>query len=82
MNFLNSRIKDLKQLAKDKQAEYQKAEPFPSIVIDDFFNEEMLSQVLADFPDLSKKADIKMKRNLLPKANPILAIILKLLSTF
>lgn len=57
MNFLNAGI-DLKQLAKDKKAEYQNAEPFPSIVIDNFFNEEMLSQVLADFPDLSKKDDI------------------------
>jgi Rps23 Pro-64 3,4-dihydroxylase Tpa1-like proline 4-hydroxylase len=57
MNFLNSGI-DLKQLAKEKRAEYLNGEPFPNIVFDNFFNEEMLSQVLADFPDLSKKADI------------------------
>ncbi|MES2376136.1 MAG: 2OG-Fe(II) oxygenase [Bacteroidota bacterium] len=58
MNYLNPRIKDLQQLAKDKQQEYLNAKPFPSIVIDDFFNEDMLDQVLADFPDLSKKDDI------------------------
>lgn len=58
MNFLNPDIKDLKQLGKDKHAEYANAEPFPNIVFDNFFNEDMLNQVLADFPDLSKKDDI------------------------
>lgn len=58
MNFLNPRIKDLQQLAKDKQQEYLNAEPFPNIVFDDFFNEEVLSQVLVDFPDLSKKDEV------------------------
>lgn len=55
MNYLNPRIKDLQQLALDKKKEYLSAKPFPSIVIDDFFNEEMLTKVLDDFPDLSKK---------------------------
>ena len=63
MNFLNPRIKDLQQLAKDKQEEYLNAEPFPNIVFDDFFNEEMLSQVLADFPDLSNKQGVKFYDN-------------------
>jgi Rps23 Pro-64 3,4-dihydroxylase Tpa1-like proline 4-hydroxylase len=58
MNFLNADIKDLKQLGKDKHEEYVNAQPFPNIVFDNFFNEEMLSTVLNDFPDLSKKADI------------------------
>lgn len=57
MNFLNTGI-DLKQLAAEKKAEYQNASPFPNISFDNFFNPEMLSQVLDDFPDLSKKADI------------------------
>ncbi|MCC8423955.1 2OG-Fe(II) oxygenase [Mucilaginibacter sp. UR6-11] len=58
MNFLNARITDLKQLGKDKHQEYINAQPFPNIVIDDFFNEELLTQVLDDFPDLSKKQDV------------------------
>lgn len=58
MNFLNAKIKDLKQLGIDKHQEYKSAEPYPHIVIDDFFNEEMLSKVLDDFPDLSKKQDV------------------------
>ncbi|PJJ84083.1 2OG-Fe(II) oxygenase [Mucilaginibacter auburnensis] len=55
MNYLNPAITDLKQLGIDKKEEYLSAEPFPNIVIDNFFNEEILNQVLADFPDLSKK---------------------------
>jgi len=58
MNYLNSSITDLKQLGIDKHQEYINAKPFPSIVIDNFFNEEILSQVLADFPDLSKKEGV------------------------
>ncbi|MGZ3871971.1 MAG: 2OG-Fe(II) oxygenase [Mucilaginibacter sp.] len=55
MDFLNLSIKDIKQFGKDKQAEYLNAEPFPNIVFDNFFNEEMLSKVAEDFPDLSKQ---------------------------
>ncbi|MDO3642701.1 2OG-Fe(II) oxygenase [Mucilaginibacter sp. L3T2-6] len=58
MNFLNPEIEDLQQLARDKQQEYLNAKPFPSIVFDNFFNEEILTQVLNDFPDLSKKKDV------------------------
>src|SRR4051794_19771738 len=59
MNYLNPSITDLKQLGIDKHQEYITAEPFPNIVIDNFFNEEILDQVLADFPDLSKKKGVK-----------------------
>tara|TARA_Y100000590_G_scaffold273338_1_gene306895 strand:- start:5572 stop:6420 length:849 start_codon:yes stop_codon:yes gene_type:complete len=34
--------------------EYQNAEPFPNIVLDNFFNDEFLNNVLNEFPDLSK----------------------------
>lgn len=63
MNYLNPSITNLKQLGIDKREEYLNAAPFPNIVIDDFFNEEILNQVLADFPDLSKKADVKSYNN-------------------
>lgn len=56
MNFLNPAI-DLAQLAKEKKEEYQSAIPFPNIVIHDFFDEDVLNRVLAEFPDLSKKKD-------------------------
>jgi Rps23 Pro-64 3,4-dihydroxylase Tpa1-like proline 4-hydroxylase len=56
MNFLNSSI-DLSSLAKEIKNTYQRAEPFPNIVIPNFFNEALLDQVLAEFPDLSAKKE-------------------------
>jgi hypothetical protein len=58
MVFLNSSITDLQQLAKDKRSEYLNADPFPSISIDNFFDEDMLSRVVNEFPDLSKQNDV------------------------
>ncbi|MCJ8210113.1 2OG-Fe(II) oxygenase [Mucilaginibacter sp. RS28] len=63
MNFLHSRIKDLKQLGIDKREEYLSGDPFPHIVFDNFFDEELLSKVVEDFPDLSKKDDVKAYDN-------------------
>lgn len=63
MNILNPDITDLKQLGIDKRAEYLSAEPFPSIVFDNFFNEEFLSQIADEFPDLSKQQDVKVYDN-------------------
>ncbi len=63
MNLLNPDIKDLKQFGKDKHEEYVNAEPFPSIVIDNFFNEAFLSKIADEFPDLAKQHDIKVYDN-------------------
>jgi len=57
VHFLNSKI-DLLRLASAKKEVYQNAEPFPNIVLPDFFDEDMLSQVLTEFPDLSKQKDV------------------------
>jgi Rps23 Pro-64 3,4-dihydroxylase Tpa1-like proline 4-hydroxylase len=64
MNYLNPLIKDLKQFGRDKREEYLNATPFPNIVIDDFFNEDILNKVVNDFPDLAKKKDIIVYDNL------------------
>jgi Rps23 Pro-64 3,4-dihydroxylase Tpa1-like proline 4-hydroxylase len=37
---------------------YQKGDPFPNIAFNDFFREEYLNQVLAEFPDLAKRNTI------------------------
>lgn len=43
----------------EKHAEtYQKGDPFPNIAFNDFFREEYLNQVLAEFPDLAKRNTI------------------------
>lgn len=56
--LLNLKTQNLNQLAKQYHSQYKNANPFPNISFDDFFNEEFLSEVLSEFPDLSKKDSI------------------------
>ena len=44
-------IEDLQVLSK----QYQESEPFPHIVLDNFFTEEILDKVLSNFPNLEGK---------------------------
>ena len=55
MNLLNKDKQDLVRFAKEHAEAYQNAAPFPSISFDNFFNPEILTEVLAEFPDLEKK---------------------------
>ncbi len=57
-SLLNSKTQDLNQFATQYAAQYKNANPFPSISFDDFFNEDFLTEVLNEFPDLSKKDSI------------------------
>lgn len=59
MNFINKSADELKALGKELKNQYINAEPFPNIYFDNFFIPEMLKEVLEEFPDLTKKADIK-----------------------
>jgi len=52
--YLNSHNQDLMAYAKQHKAKYKNANPFPSISFEDFFNPEFLTQVMEEFPDLSK----------------------------
>jgi len=53
--YLSEEYADLKAVAAKFNSEYTRAQPFPSGSFKNFFNEEMLSRVLEEFPDLSKK---------------------------
>lgn len=55
--ILKLKDSELPNLGKQFSKKYQNNIPFPSIYIDDFFNEEFLEKVLDEFPDLSKIAD-------------------------
>ncbi|HET8827905.1 MAG TPA: 2OG-Fe(II) oxygenase [Pelobium sp.] len=57
-SLLSAQSRDLNQLANQHTARYKNAHPFPSISFDDFFNEDFLTEVLAEFPDLSQKDSI------------------------
>ena len=53
-NVLSNEFRDLDLIAKKEKEKYISAYPFPHITIKNFFSNDFLSQVLNDFPDLSK----------------------------
>jgi len=58
-NYLNLEFKDLSFVGKKFAKEYQEAKPFPHIVLDNFFNEKILNEILEDFPsDLNEKGAV------------------------
>jgi len=59
MEFINKSVEELKAFAKSKNEEYVHADPFPNIYFDDFFIPERLKEVLNEFPDLTRNADLK-----------------------
>ncbi|RFM30171.1 2OG-Fe(II) oxygenase [Deminuibacter soli] len=59
MNFINRSVEALHGFADEHKAAYTTADPFPNIYFDNFFNPDMLKQVLSEFPDMTKNADIK-----------------------
>lgn len=58
-NILGEQYRNLAQVAEFEAERYQTAEPFPSISFKNFFNPDFLSEVLDEFPDLSKKDALK-----------------------
>ncbi|HUH72858.1 MAG TPA: 2OG-Fe(II) oxygenase [Chitinophagales bacterium] len=59
--FLDQSFEKLIQLGKDKNTEYLSNAPFPNTYFDNFFNPEELKKVLAEFPTLGDKNDIKFE---------------------
>ena len=57
--ILNKNFDELIQFARENHTKYVSADPFPSIYFDNFFNENFLSEVLAEFPELGDKNDIQ-----------------------
>jgi Rps23 Pro-64 3,4-dihydroxylase Tpa1-like proline 4-hydroxylase len=60
MEFINTPYRDLMAVAKQYKQTYITNPPFPNIAFESFFNPEMLEEVLAEFPDLSKGPGRKM----------------------
>jgi hypothetical protein len=59
MNFSIYDYKDFKQFGKENHKAYLEENPFPSGYYDGFFNEDLLSQILDEFPDLDVVGDVK-----------------------
>ena len=55
--ILNSKNIDLEKISTAICKQYVNAEPYPHIVLDDFFENSFLDKVLYEFPDLSKEGD-------------------------
>lgn len=53
MEFINTPYRDLQAIARKERERYATNPPFPNISFPNFFNPEMLEEVLAEFPDLS-----------------------------
>ena len=59
-HYINHSFKNLLNVAEDNKHRYLSSNPFPHIVLKDFFNPEMLDGVLREFPDLLKMNDSKI----------------------
>ena len=57
--YLNAAYKDLSKIAEQYHQTYVDGDPFPNITFEQFFKEEKLNEVLAEFPDFSKGDHIK-----------------------
>lgn len=55
--MISDKYKDLDRLAEELAIRYQTAEPFPNIYLDDFFQENYLNEVLAEFPSIDELKD-------------------------
>ncbi len=56
--LLSLKNQNFLKIAKEYSTKYKSAVPFPNISFDDFFHSDFLSEVLTEFPDLSKKDSI------------------------
>ena len=61
--IVNNKFTNIDDFAEKEKKNYINAEPFPNIVIEDFFNENFLSKILSEFPDLSKKNNSQVYKN-------------------
>ena len=69
--FINKNYTNLKKVADENSSNYLHAKPFPSIVFDNFFEEEILNEILNDFPsnikdignEFNNKAEKKLSLN-------------------
>jgi Rps23 Pro-64 3,4-dihydroxylase Tpa1-like proline 4-hydroxylase len=68
MKYLNNSYIDIEKLAHNKKNQYVSASPFPHIVIDNFFNKQLLEDVLKEFPSdlesIGKNFDNKVEKKL------------------
>tara|TARA_B100001250_G_scaffold381035_1_gene373008 strand:+ start:837 stop:1685 length:849 start_codon:yes stop_codon:yes gene_type:complete len=71
-NIVSENFQNLQEIASREKLNYQKAKPFPNIVLKNFFKDDFLNTILKEFPDLSslsksqsyeEKNEIKLSNN-------------------
>ena len=55
MKYLDITNQELLKLGQDNNDRYLKNTPFPNIYFDNFFNDDFLSKIVDEFPDMKKK---------------------------
>lgn len=63
MIYLNKKHTELEFFSKSKHFEYINNSPFPHIIIDNFFNENLLNKILEEFPSNLDKIGYQYKTN-------------------
>jgi len=61
--ILSDKFRDLNSLIKDEKYNYSNANPYPHIVLKNFFDEKFLDEILNSFPDLSQSKSSKEWKN-------------------
>ena len=68
IKFLNKNILNLDDLGKQKNTEYNQNKPYPHIVINDLFNDDLLNNILNEFPknldQIGEKFNNKVEKKL------------------
>lgn len=68
MNYLNFTYDKLNKFAEENSDKYLKSDPFPHIVIDNFFNNKVLDEIINEFPknlnEIGNKFENKVERKL------------------
>ena len=54
-NIINDKLKDVEKFIFQNKERFTNANPFPFIIIDDFFSKEFLNEVLNQFPNLAEQ---------------------------
>ena len=54
-NIINDKLKDVEKFIFQNREKFVNANPFPFIIIDDFFSKEFLNEVLNQFPNLTEQ---------------------------
>ena len=54
-NIINDKLKDVEKFIFQNRERFVNANPFPFIIIDDFFSKEFLNEVLNQFPNLAEQ---------------------------